>query len=257
MIIKETKTALAACVVTFILCAVAYPAAVWSLGQLFFPEQAEGSLVYSRDRTVVGSELIAQPFTSDRYFHPRPSAAGASGYAADAASGSNLGTKNPALRQRITMDVLRRIQQHSGDAGLKALLDRLDTVQSELRARNEIKEKTKADTDAIAALEKRVAATQAEAIAAAVKLGEIKHNLVPVDLVTASGGGLDPHISPESARYQAGRVAVARKLPEARVLELIEANTERSGALIGAPPRVNVLQLNRVLDEEKPASSDM
>jgi K+-transporting ATPase ATPase C chain len=71
--------------------------------------------------------------------------------------------------------------------------------------------------------------------------------------VTASGGGLDPHISPESARYQAGRVAAARKLTAARVLALIDANTERSGAIIGAPPRVNVLRLNRVLDDEKPA----
>jgi K+-transporting ATPase ATPase C chain len=253
MVIKETVTALAACVVTFVLCAVAYPVAVWGLGQLFFPEQAEGSLIYGRDRTVIGSSLIAQPFTSDAYFHPRPSAAGANGYAADAASGSNLATKNPALRQRITMDVLRRVQQHSGDSNLKSLLDRLDTEQAELQAKTEIKEKTKADTDAIAALEKRSAATQTEAVAAAVKLGENKDNLVPPDLVTASGGGLDPHISPESARYQAGRVAAARKLPASRVLELIEAHTERSGAIIGAPPRVNVLKLNRVLDEEKPA----
>jgi K+-transporting ATPase ATPase C chain len=252
MVLKETLTALAACVVSFVLCAVAYPLAVWGLGQLFFPEQAEGSLVYGRDRTVIGSALIAQPFTSDGYFHPRPSAAGANGYAADAASGSNLGTKNPALRQRITMDVVRRVQQHSGDAALKALLDRLDAAQAELKTKNEIKEKSQADTGAIADLEKQVAAIQAEAVAAAVKLGENKDNLVPPDLVTASGGGLDPHISPESARYQAGRVAAARKLPLERVQALIEAHTERSGAIIGAPPRVNVLLLNRALDEEKP-----
>ncbi len=253
MLIKETVNALAACVVSFVLCAVAYPAAVWGLGQLFFPEQAEGSLVYSRDRTVIGSELIAQPFTSDAYFHPRPSAAGANGYAADAASGSNLGTKNPALRQRITMDVVRRVQQHTGDATLKALIDQLDAQQAELKAKNEITEKSKADTEAIAKLEEQVAATQALVVTGAMKLGEDKENLVPPDLVTASGGGLDPHISPESARYQAGRVAAARSLPVARVLALINANTDHSGAIIGAPPRVNVLKLNRVLDEEKPA----
>jgi K+-transporting ATPase ATPase C chain len=150
------------------------------------------------------------------------------------------------------MDVVRRVQEHSGDAALKALLERLDSEQSALKLKNETKEKSKADADAIAALEKRVEATQAEAVAAAVKLGENKDNLVPPDLVTASGGGLDPHISPESARYQASRVAEARKLPVARVLALIEANTERSGFLIGAPPRVNVFKLNRVLDEEQP-----
>ena len=251
MLLKETLNALYACIVTLALSAGVYPLAVWGLGQLFFAEQAEGSLVYSRDRTVIGSELIAQPFAGDAYFHPRPSAAGPNGYAADAASGSNLGTKNPALRARISLDVARRIQQHSGDGALKSLLDRLDPLQAELKTKNEIKEKSKADTDAIAKLEEQVAATQAEIDARTLKLGENKDNLVPPDLVTTSGGGLDPHISPESAHYQAGRVAAARKLPADRVLALIDANTERSGLIIGAPPRVNVLKLNRVLDTEK------
>jgi K+-transporting ATPase c subunit len=253
MLIKETAHALVACVVTFVVCAVAYPAAVWALGQLLFPGQAEGSLVYDRARKVIGSELIAQPFASDGYFHPRPSAAGPNGYAADAASGSNLGTKNPALRQRITLDVARQIQQHTGDPGLKALLDRLDTEQAELKAKNEIAEKTKSDTEAIAKLEEQVAATQSQILEASVKLGEGKDRLVPPDLVTASGGGLDPHISPEAARYQASRVAAARKLTLDRVRDLIDRHIERSGAIIGAPPRVNVLRLNRALDEEKPA----
>src|SRR5262249_46625243 len=141
--IKETRDALIACVVSFVVCAVAYPAAVWGLGQLLFPGQGEGSRVYSRARRVLGWELIAQPFASDGYFQPRPSAAGATGYAADAASGSNLGTKNPALRQRIELDVARRVQQHSGDATLKDLLDRLDAQQAELKTKNEIQEKSK------------------------------------------------------------------------------------------------------------------
>src|SRR5947208_2376205 len=142
MWIKETVNALAACVVTFVLCAVAYPAAVWGAGQLLFPEQAEGSLVYGRDRTVIGSELIAQPFASDRYFHPRPSAASPNGYAADAASGSHLRT-----------------------------------------------------------------------------------------------------------RYQAAGVARARVMPVDQVLAAIDRHIERSGAILGAPARVNVLKLNRALDE--------
>ena len=96
--IRETANALVACVVTFVLCAVAYPAAVWGLGQLAFPRQAEGSLIYGRDRTVIGSELIAQPFASERYFFPRPSAVD---YKADATGGSNLGTKNPDLRKKV------------------------------------------------------------------------------------------------------------------------------------------------------------
>jgi K+-transporting ATPase ATPase C chain len=185
---RETVNALVACLVTFLLCAVAYPAAVWGLAQLAFPRQAQGSLISGRDRTVIGSELVAQPFASDRYVHPRPSAAD---YRADAAGGSNLGPKNPALRAQVA----RRAQA----------------------------------------------------------LGAAPARPAPVDLVTASGGGLDPHISPEAARYQAARVAAARQWPIDRVLALIHAHTERSGVIIGAPPRVNVLLLNLALDEQSPA----
>src|SRR5262245_6414439 len=128
--IREIVNALLACLVTFVLCVVAYPAAVWGLGQLAFPHQAQGSLIYGRDRTVIGSELVAQPFASARYFHPRPSAVD---YKADATGGSNLGTKNPDLRKKV--------------------------------------------------------AERAEALGASAELP------APVDLVMASGSGLDPHIS--------------------------------------------------------------
>jgi K+-transporting ATPase ATPase C chain len=183
--IRVTSQALSACVVTFVLCSVVYPAVVWGVGQALFPRQAAGSLIYGPDgSTVIGSELIAQPFASDKYFSPRPSAVD---YKADAAGGSNLGPKHPDLRAKI-------------------------------------KERARA-LDATAA------------------------NPAPVDLVTASGSGLDPHISPEAAYYQAPRVASARGTSVEEVRALVDRLTVRSGAVIGAPARVNVLQLNLALDE--------
>jgi potassium-transporting ATPase KdpC subunit len=182
--LRELNVALKACAASFIFCAVVYPAFVWGLAQLVFPAQAGGSLIYDDDgRKVIGSELVAQRFETERYFHARPSAVD---YKADAAGGSNLGTTNPALRDSIA--------------------------------------------------------------ARAAALGATPNRPAPVDLVTASGSGLDPDISPEAALYQSARVARARGLPIESLRALIERTIERSGAMIGAPPRVNVLLLNLALD---------
>ena len=247
--IRDTLGAFAACLVTLALCAVAYPAAVYALGHTLFPRQAAGSLI-ERDGKVVGSERIAQAFASARYFAPRPSAAGANGYAADAASGSNLATTNPALRDRIALDAARQIASRSGDADLAGKLARLDAAQAELKAKQEIPSPAPADTEAIARLDGEVARAREEALARSGELGAAADLRVPLDLVTASGAGLDPDISPEAARYQAPRVAAARGVPVDRVMELIEAGTNRSGAIIGAPARVNVLMLNLELDRK-------
>lgn len=181
--LRSAMTALLACLMTFVLCSVLYPGALWVVAQVAFPHQAEGSLIRNSDGKVIGSALVAQPFASDRYFHPRPSAVD---YKADAAGGSNLGTKNPEARKQVA----ERAE------GLKA-----------------------------------TAASPA-----------------PVDLVMASGSGLDPHISPEAAYYQVERVAAARKLPAEQVRSLVDQQVERSGAILGAPPRVNVFLLNLRLD---------
>ena len=98
--ISQLRPALVMTGLFTLLLGVAYPLAVTGVGQLAFPDQADGSLIRDRDGTVRGSALIGQPFAEGRYLHPRPSAAG-DGYDASASSGSNLGPLNEDLKTAV------------------------------------------------------------------------------------------------------------------------------------------------------------
>jgi K+-transporting ATPase ATPase C chain len=185
---KELILAVRFTLVTTLVFGLIYPIGVTGLSKLLFPKQAAGSLIEKNGR-VIGSKLIGQSFTSDKYFHSRPSAAG-NGYDASASSGSNLAPTNQALIDRVKADVAKLQQENPGAA-------------------------------------------------------------IPADLVTASGSGLDPEISPASAEFQIPRVAKARALSVDSVRALVARHTQARTWGIFGEPRVNVLELNLDLDSLK------
>jgi K+-transporting ATPase ATPase C chain len=179
-------TAVRFTLVTAILFGLGYPLLMTGLAGLLFPHQAAGSLIL-RNGQVIGSELLAQSFTSDRYFHPRPSAAG-NGYDATSSGGTNLAQSNKTLVVRIQGDIDKLAAQNPGKP-------------------------------------------------------------VPIDMVTTSGSGLDPDITPENAFYQAPRVAQARGIDPDRLRKLIADHTASRQLGFLGEPRVNVLELNLALDQ--------
>src|SRR5260370_24478698 len=97
--LKHTRANLFLLAATLLLCSVIYPFILWVVGQTFFHDQAEGSLITDADGKVRGSHLIAQPFTGNQYFQPRPSAACANSYDASASRASYYDPSNPLIRR--------------------------------------------------------------------------------------------------------------------------------------------------------------
>ncbi len=111
---REISKAIRATVLLWVITAVIYPLVIWLVGQVMFPFQANGSMIKNAQGNVIGSILIGQPFSSERYFWSRPSAADYStgqGAGLTGVSGaSNLAPSNPALKERIASD-LQKLQQ--------------------------------------------------------------------------------------------------------------------------------------------------
>ena len=205
---RQLLPALGMLLVFTVLTGLVYPLAVTAIGQGAFKDAANGSLV-EVDGQVVGSTWIGQSFTAEEYFHPRPAA---DGYVAGAQGG---GTYSYGSSYGPTNETF--------------LLGADDPETAEV---------DESETNGVDDL---VRAYRAEN-------GLAEDDGVPVDAVTASGSGLDPHISVANARIQAARVAGARGLDIAEVLRLVEEHT--AGRTLGflGEPGVNVLELNLALD---------
>jgi potassium-transporting ATPase KdpC subunit len=176
-------------IVLTVLTGILYPLMMVGIGHVFFPVQADGSLIY-RNGSPVGSSLIAQNFKAVRYFHPRPSAAGNNGYDPTSSSGSNLGPTTKSLIDSVKQRVKDVAEEDHG----------------------------------------------------------IRASQVPIDMVTASGSGLDPEISPAAAEIQIRRVAETRGISEETARALISSHTRPRWAGFLGEPGVNVLELNLALD---------
>jgi potassium-transporting ATPase KdpC subunit len=195
---KNLITTVLYTVATTVLLGVFYPLVITGLAQVLFKDKANGQLMTKNNAgaslqitspQIIGSRLIAQPFTGAQYFHSRPSAAGTNGYDASNSSGSNLGPTNQKLVDRVKTDVTALQAENPGTP-------------------------------------------------------------IPIDLVTTSGSGLDPHITPAAAQFQVARVAKTRGMDEKSLSALIAEHTERRQFGILGEARVNVLELNLALDDK-------
>ena len=103
-ILRELKNSLVVTIILLVICCGFYPLFVYGVGQLLFPAKANGSLIFDAERKPIASALLAQAFTADKYFNPRPSAAG-TGYDATSSGGSNLGPTSQSLHDNVKQRV--------------------------------------------------------------------------------------------------------------------------------------------------------
>jgi K+-transporting ATPase ATPase C chain len=320
-------------VLTLLLCCVLYPLVLWGVGRTFFAAQADGSLIDNTAGRPVGSRLIAQAFTGDEWFQPRPSAAS---YNAAASGASNWGASNPLLRDRVARQLGPIVKYVGGpkkgqsvgpdieawfrerpdraaawakdhptlagawvksDDSIKAYVSRWATEHPEVTA-DWVKDNPDKEYDAAkpedaavqffasygkahpgtwpSIVETKTADGKSEKAVKPAKEGtdiqaaffdswlqehaDADLEKVPADMVTASGSGLDPHVTLRNALWQLARVVAARSATEAdrpgarqRAEALLQAASFTPlGGLAGGEPLVNVLEVNLALDRALP-----
>ncbi|RHR31486.1 potassium-transporting ATPase subunit KdpC [Clostridium sp. AF19-22AC] len=201
--LKYLKSAVVLTVLMLVVCGFAYPAALTGLGQLFFPHQANGSLITADGKNTndpeeaAGSAISGQDFSGDpRYFQGRISGVNYNTYTEEekedgtyagvGSGGSNLAPSNEELKERAEKSVEEFLKQHP----------------------------------------------------------DVKKGDIPADLLTASGSGMDPHITPESARIQIPSIAEETGLSEEQLDKIVENNTEGKVLGVFGHDRVNVLKCN-------------
>jgi potassium-transporting ATPase KdpC subunit len=212
---KDLITSLLAVIVLTVFLGLVYPLAITGISQVLFPGEANGSKV-SVDGRVVGSSLIGQSFS-----HPVL---------------DNNGEPQLDEEEEILVPDKGYFQPRPSATGYSGNVTYFGNAgPNSAEAREEVRE----NLASYVALEKPYDKS-------------LNKDQVPVDAVTQSASGVDPHISAANARIQAHRIAAVRRLPLSQVEELISANTDgRSLGLFGEPG-VNVLELNIALDKEAP-----
>jgi potassium-transporting ATPase KdpC subunit len=213
---KDLKTGLIAIVAMTVFLGLVYPLAVTGISQVVFPGAAAGSKV-SLDGKVVGSSLIGQSFS-------RPVIGKNGKPVLDAEGEAVLAPDKAYFQPRPSA---------TGYSGNVTFFG--NAAPNSVEAREEVREYMKAYLQLEKPFDKSLT-------------GEG----VPVDAVTQSASGVDPHISAANARIQAHRVAAVRDLPLAQVEDLIAAHTDGRGLGLFGEPGVNVLELNIALDKEAP-----
>ncbi|MBN3459582.1 potassium-transporting ATPase subunit C [Mycobacterium sp. DSM 3803] len=279
-LVRQHIAALRALLVLTVILGIAYPVFIWLVAQLpGLRDKADGSLIEANGKPV-GSSLIGQSFTDadgnplPRYFQSRPSAAG-DGYDPMATSASNLGpesivdqpdkpslltlvcSRSAAVGELDGVDGARPFCTGGGVGAVLSVIGPRDDRGNVIHPTKVVSVNEPCDTTKTPFLKTyegvRVECARPGEDYSAGQLVPIRGSApadpaVPADAVTASGSGLDPHISPAYAELQVNRVAAARGISPATVRQLVADHTDGRTLGFFGEPRVNVLELNIALD---------